>query len=381
MTPPKKRADGEGSLYRDGDNWVAAVSYRDPASGQRRQRRIRKPTKNEAAAELKNMIGRADTGAPLRDAAVTVESWSRHWESSALPASDRRVTTQGTYRTLLKSLVRPYLGGVALSKLRASDIDRWLLALADRGLSVSTRRQALTVLRAVLSDAIRDGLLATNPAAAVSRPKLERTEAKHFSAVEIAQLLAAAAEHRHRHLLVVLAGTGLRRGECLALSWRNVDFAAGEIRVRGTLVRTDAGLVIHPPKTDNGWRKVPISAAVERALTEQRQQQRHDRLKAGPSWIGGGDLVFTSEAGTALDPRNFTRWFAVLATAAGVDGSVHTLRHSAVTSMLDAGVPLVVASRLAGHSSISITGDIYGHVGEESAKAAMTAAADGLGLA
>ena len=294
---------------------------------------------------------RSDAGQPLRDSAVTLAAWSMRWESTVLAASQRRPTTQATYSTLMKTSVRPYLGGIALADLRPSDLEAWLAQLQAKGLSASTRRQTLTVLRGCLQDAVRDGLIASNPATKVARPTLWRVEATHYSAAQVATLLASAAEHRLRPLLLLLAGTGLRRGEALALSWDNVDFERGEIRVRGTLVRTAAGLVVHPPKTSNGWRTVPISAPVAAALTDRRQRQRHARLAAGPSWIGS-PFVFTTAAGTPLDPRNVTRWFTALAADCHIGGSLHALRHSALTGMAVAGVPLAVVSRIAGHESI-----------------------------
>ncbi|MCR6690060.1 site-specific integrase [Cellulomonas sp.] len=177
----------------------------------------------------------------------------------------------------------------------------------------------------------------------------------------------------------MLLGTGMRRGEALALQWQNVDIDAGELRVRGTLVRTGDGLVIQPPKTNNGWRPIPLSPPVVAALKQQRQQQRIERLAAGMSWVAT-DYVFTTVAGTPLDPRNVSRWFSALAQRAGVQGSMHATRHTALSSMVNAGVPMPVVSRVAGHESINITVDIYGHVSEQAARDAVAAAASSLGL-
>jgi integrase len=101
--------------------------------------------------------------------------------------------------------------------------------------------------------------------------------------------------------------------------------------------------------------------------------------RAGVSWIAT-DYVFTTVAGTPLDPRNVSRWFSALAQRAGVDGSMHATRHTALSSMVSAGVPMSVVSRVAGHESINITVDIYGHVSEQAARDAVAAAASSLGL-
>jgi integrase len=309
----------------------------------------------------------------------SVTAWSKRWEQTALKASSRRQTTKATYGTLLKTCVRPYLGGLRLDELKASDLDGWLVALDQDGKSASTRRQALTVLRACLADAVRDGLLAASPAEQVKRPAQRRTEAHHFSPAQVRLLLDNTEGHRHRHLLVVLLATGMRRGEALALQWSNVDLDRGEIRVRGTLVRDDTGLMVNPPKTANGWRTIPISPAAVAALRAQRKQQAADQLRAGESWIGSAH-VFTNEAGLPLDPRGVSRWFTNLAGQTGVGGSLHSLRHTALTTMATAGVPLSVLSRLAGHESISTTVDLYGHLSDDAARDATTRGSDALGL-
>ena len=102
-------------------------------------------------------------------------------------------------------------------------------------------------------------------------------------------------------------------------------------------------------------------------------------MAAGISWIGS-EFVFTTEAGTAYDPRTVSNWFDRVVKAAGVGGSLHSLSHTALSRMAVAGVPLTVVSRVAGHESITTTIDLYGHVSEQSARDAVAAPAAGLGL-
>jgi integrase len=93
-------------------------------------------------------------------------------------------------------------------------------------------RTIYTVARAVLDIAVRDGLVRRNVAAAVKRPAVKRTDARYLTAEEVGRLLAAARDDRLYPLVVLLLGTGLRRGEALGLHWRDVDVAAGVLRVR-----------------------------------------------------------------------------------------------------------------------------------------------------
>ena len=140
----KARADGEGSIYQRQDSkvWVAAVSYRDPATGKRKQRTAKRRTKGEALAALDELRGRVAAKRPLRDSTVTLADWSHRWEASTLAASGRRQTTRETYAALMKSAVRPRLGGVPLGQLRRSNISAWLVEL-EAGGSASRRRHGV----------------------------------------------------------------------------------------------------------------------------------------------------------------------------------------------------------------------------------------------
>lgn len=205
----------------------------------------------------------------------------------------------------------------------------------------------------------------------MKRPSLERKEARHLEADEVTRLLAAVAGHRYHLALVLIAFTGLRRGEALALRWSDVDLDAGLSTVRGTLNRVNRSLTISEPKTAKSRRVVPLSPDLVALLSKHRTEQKRERLAAANQWQDSG-LVFTTPLGTPVEPRNLLRVAQSAAAKAGLeDVDVHTLRHSTATAMMNDGVPLKTVADLLGHSSISITGDIYGHTSDDSARAAV----------
>jgi integrase len=116
-----------------------------------------------------------------------------------------------------------------------------------RALSDSTIRQVYTILRAGLDGAVRDGLLARNPAAAVRRPGIEQAGAKYLPSGDVLKLLRAAEASRYYPVLALIATTGLRRGEALGLSWDKLDLDAGRLRVTATLNRVGGALVCSEP--------------------------------------------------------------------------------------------------------------------------------------
>jgi integrase len=356
-----RRDNGQGSITQRADGrWQGCIRFTD-ATGRRKRAYIYGRTKAEVRAKLRDASRRVEDGRNALDAASTIGEYAAIWEAGPLAASDRKATTREWYVTQLRVNVVPHLGTIRLDRLRPSHIEALMGTLRASGKSPSTARGIYTVIRQVLDVAVRDGLLATNPAAAVSRPRVDKQPARVMDTDETSMLLAAASGHRLHALLVLLAFTGLRRGEALALRWEDVDTERGTMTVRGTLARVGGSLVVQTPKSRSS-RVWPLAAPVVEALRAHRVVQAAERLRMGQAWTDSGH-VFTSDVGTPLDPRNVYRLVRRFADQAGVPGvHPHTLRHSAATAALGAGVPLTVVSQMLGHSSVSITGDVYSHV-------------------
>ena len=319
--------------------------------------------------------------APVRDSTLRLYQWIEHWSATSLEASSRKPSTKQLYRLLARKHLCPApLGTTPLDRLRKSDVDGLLVKLRRGGLSSSSVRQVYTILRQVLDDARLDGLIASNPATRVPRPRVARTETRHLSAAEVTAVLAETQGLRYHPVLVLIAATGLRRDEALALRWEHIDFGRGLLRVAATMSRVGDELVITEPKTARSRRTVPISPAVMSMLKAHKATQAAERLRAGEEWTYSG-LVFATEAGGPVEPRNILRTIETAAARAGVeDVGVHTLRHSAATAWLDAGVHIKAVADLLGHSSIAVTGDIYGHASDAATRAAIDGLSATLGL-
>ena len=289
------------------------------------------------------------------------------------------------------------IGAIRLDRLRPTDVEALILAMRaktkpskvteadpnpepERALSDSTIRQIYTVLRIGLDAAVRDGLLARNPTAAVARPGVARQEARHLEHASVGNLLAAAQSSRYYPALQLIAATGLRRGEAMALSWSAVDLDAGVLRVIATINRIEGRLVISEPKTARSRREVPLSEPMVAMLKRHRTEQLAERLRAGDQWTDIG-LVFSTELGMPVDPRNLLRVVEKAARAAGIDRvGVHTLRHSVAVDWMETGTNIRAVADLLGHSSISVTGDVYGHTSDGIARAAIEGRSARLGF-
>jgi len=386
-----RRVHGDGSIYQRSDGrWCASLRHED-AEGRHARTVLYGRTKTEVRNKLKVALARVEDGAPVRDASATVAAWVKEWREVQMAASNLKPTTQALYTSICTTHLEPApFGMITLDKLKPSHVDRLILELRSKKptgtkeksktLATSTIRQVYHVLRLALAGAVRDKLIARNPCEAVKRPTVERTDAKFLSAEDVSALLKAAESSRYHALLELIARTGMRRGEALALMWDDVDFDSGTLRVRGTLSRVGGELRVSEPKTAKSRRTLPLSRAVSARLKWQRAVQARERERAANVWHETG-FVFTTETGQPVDGRDLFRTLQAAAKKAKLtDVGIHTLRHSAATAMLENGINIKAVSDLLGHSSIAITGDVYAHVSEDTARAAMDALSDAIGI-
>lgn len=409
-----RNANGEGSIYPWKKNgkpagYKGALSYKDENDVTKRFVAYGR-TQKEVRDKLDKARERLNDGAPVKDSRQTVGEWLAYWRSTGLAASNRKGSTKELYGNLSRKHLEPApFGAVRMDRLKPSDVDALLLSLRQklkpakgledrdvqntvmsptdvksgqvRALSDSTIFNIYCVLRAALDGAVRDGLVARNIAAKVDRPTVERREAAYMSAEEVMRLLAATESLRYANVVALIVGSGARRGEALALKWVSIDLDVGTMKIDGTLSRVGGKLDITAPKTERSRRTLPLSPAMVALLRTQKAKQAAERLRAGNQWTDSG-LVFTTELGTAVDPRNILRTVEIAAKKAGIDkrAGVHTLRHSAANGWLESGVHIKAVSDLLGHSSISVTGDLYGHTSDDTARKAIDGWSGALGL-
>jgi integrase len=232
----------------------------------------------------------------------------------------------------------------------------------------------------MLDVAVRDGLVSRNVAAVVQRPSVQVRPPRVVSPAKVRELVSVAAGERHQPLLVLIATTGLRRGEALGLRWSDLELDGGSLRVARNLLRTSSGLQLDSePKTARGRRTVPLAPAAVEILRTHRLRQLAERMQA-PVWQETG-LVFTTEVGGALEPRNVSRWYAELAARCGVeDRGMHALRHFAATAMLESGATVRTVADVLGHADVTVTLNVYASSADEAQRRAVAGLAAGLGL-
>jgi len=302
---------------------------------------------------------------------MTVRQWLTTW----LDATRQEVAprTAERYAEIVEGFIVAALGKLQLTKLAPVHIQEvhntWAANGGRRdgkpgGLSPRTRRHIHRVLSAALARAVEQQLVARNSCDAFKKrlPKVERMEMTALTAEQSARLLAALRHTRVYWPALIALATGARRGEILALRWRNLDLDQGTMRIVESLEQTKAGLRTKPPKGEKA-RAVTLPGFAIDELRRLKREQAESLLALGVRQ-DGNTLLCARADGEPMHPRSlayeFTRLVGRIKDLPRV--RFHDLRHSHATQLLLAGVHPKIAQERSGHSTISVTLDLYSHV-------------------
>jgi integrase len=277
----------------------------------------------------------------------------REWMPRMLPTL--KVSTQSSYRTNLNRYVLPWLGGTRLRDLRKGDIQAWLSALSESGLSRQTVKNIWSALSSVLRTALDWSYINENPAHGVRLPARQPKVAVFLPTPEqVAQILRQLPEPSYT-LLLLLVGTGLRVGEAMGLRWEDIDLNRKNLTVRRDVWHGQ----VNSPKYAASERVIPLGPI----LAEHLQR----RLSAAGSWI------FSGNSGKPLDPRNLAkRQLHPVLDSLGIPRfSWHRLRKLHSTYLGDLSVsPRILQAQL-GHADAALTLNVYTQVVPESQRRAI----------
>jgi integrase len=356
-----RKANGEGTAYKRPDGRWAAQVYVNQSDGRRVRRTFYGWTRKDVERRMTEVRDRSDAGGVITPVDLTLETYLNEWLTQIAAVRVRPNTLQA-YRYNADRYLLPDLGGKKLANLSARDLRLYFESLRRRGVGVRTVKYVHGTLRAALEDAVREEILDRNPVRLVRVPAPPKVDRVPLSVQEVRALLKSSRGDRLHAMLVVFALLGMRRSEVLGLRWDDVDLERGFLQVRRGLQRIDGQLMVLPTKTARSRRTIPLPGVVIDVLRQHRDAQEVERRQMAEGWPESG-YVFTTPIGTPIDPRNCTRVVQDACKKAGLRSvRLHDFRHGCVSVLLGLGVPPRTAMDIAGHSTIEMTMNVYGHV-------------------
>jgi integrase len=319
------------------------------------------PTRRDAQARLDKKLMAVNAGSSRPESSVTF-GWfaEQQWKPLVFPTF--KASTQHGYKTVLANHVLPAWKDWRLRDIERLAIQQWVATKFVQRTGWQTVRNSWVLLSGILESAVEYGYLQTNPARGVKFPQKGLKEKPAIIAGESLVKLLDRLGEPHHTMVQLIAATGLRIGELLALRWSAVDLEGGTLTVRESVYEG----TFQPPKTQRALRTIPLGPQVMATLMALRERAKRREPM---------DLVFGNQKGEPLrESKLLTRVLQPAAKAAGL-GRVtwHQFRHIHSSLLNDLKVPVKIAQEQLGHGSISTTLNIYTHVVDDSHRAAVTA--------
>ncbi len=274
--------------------------------------------------------------------------------------------SRANYQSYLDKKIYPAIGDMKLPEITPAQITALLLDLQTEGKAHGTVVKVYTILHGLFKMAYLGDMIDRNPMDKVERPKprkdeVKATEPSAYTAAEVQQIMSCLEQEplKWRTLIHLLIDTGIRRGECCALQWKNIDFQRGAITIAGNLCYTkQKGIYLDTPK--NGHTRTVYIGADTIALL--RQLRKEQAAKAISTW------VFTQEASAEpMHPQSPTRYLKKLSRRYGIpDLHPHKLRHTFASVAITSGADIASVSEALGHSDKAVTLRMYTHADQES---------------
>lgn len=276
--------------------------------------------------------------APPLSFEAAADAWERkHWDRIGSKTAE-------TYTAPLRR-IRQQFSGMTAEEVSAQDIQAFLADLGKQGFSRRSVQMHRDILNMIYNDAIVESGLRFNPCVAVSVPRNLPTKKRELPKDDAIEAVKAGGGAPFGLFALVCLYSGLRRGEALALRYEDIDRAAGVIRVTKSVEFIGNNPHLKQPKTAAGMRTVPLLEPLADVLPDK---------KSG--------LVFPREDGELLTKIQYRKRWAKYCEAIGHEITAHQLRHGYATILYEAGVQDKDAQELLGHSSISVTRDVYTHI-------------------
>lgn len=356
---PTKRANGEGSIRKRSDGrWEAR--YVSPNDGL--QRSIYGKTRAEVRQKLTAVMSEVDCGTYIDAKKMKVGEWLDLWLKEFCP--DLKETTKGWYRWGCDKHIKPRIGHIRMDKLTKVNVQLMINDMIDNGIAPSTANTIKVVLSSAIQRAVDMDMLRGNPCTGAKVKKEKREKMNIIDKELLPTFIEEAYKTPFGDAITFMLLTGIRAGEMRGLRWSDVDLHEGTITICRQLAYANRAYVIQ--STKNGkQRKFPLPEAAAKLLRKYRVSQIEQRMRMGEKWVEdelSTDLVFRMPDGSHYKPRAINNAVKQAGATVGLPGMTpHDLRHTFAVSALRSGMDIKSIQSVLGHSSASITLDVYSH--------------------
>lgn len=355
---------------------------RNPKTGKPFYKYVYANSQAECRNNLLRLEEKIELGAVHEQTKLELGTWLDKWLSDYKKAQIEQSTYENYEYNLAQ--VKKRIGRVYLKDLTTELLQSMFNEMREEGLTRCIKISHCLV-NAALKQAVRNGMVAANVAEFVELPKQQRKEAAYLTEEEQVAFLEALESEKLAPLFMFQLPTGLRPGEVRALKWDDIDYDDRIVTISRGARRQKGGLILASTKTKR-TRTIPLLDEAINVLDIQKQIQEKDKRYLGAGYCDTG-LIFANNIGEIIDSsttrkvllrvkRKMQRLIAEeknvpINDVTITDFTPHSLRHTFATRALEKDIPIKVVAEWLGHSTISVTGDIYSHVSDRKNKSSM----------
>lgn len=379
MGREEKRLNGEGSIYQRADGkYAGSITIGFDGNGKQKRRVVYGKTKAEVQKKLDQLKVEHHTGKLIDKNTTTVAQYLKQWLTAKQHSLSPK--TLHLYQNLITH-INTHIGQRQLQKLTPLHVSQAINSIIENSGNTRKNREtkttsgppenpgaatgakALTLLKAALEQAVQWKLITTNPANHIPKPKITKQLPQVWEPEQIKQFLQAALSDRTYPIFYLAFTTGMRRGELLGLRWK--DYDGKTITVRQAIVLVGNTIQTSHPKSEASGRLIPLPPDTIQIIEQQRQVQtalKTQTLQSGKPWEEN-DLIFTTDSGKPIHPRNLERSWHRITQQAGLPAiRIHDIRHTFASLAISQGIDVKRLSDVLGHASTQMTLNIYSHL-------------------
>lgn len=351
-----------GSVVKRGNSYMAYYYTGEKINGKYvRKSKSGFKSKKEAERFLRSVIEDIEAGLKVQGSDVLMKNFLYEWLDMYSSISGLAENTYRGYRTNINNHIIPVIGDIKLNSLKPEDIDRLLLTMTEKGLSVTSQRYVISVIRKSLNWAVKRRILRFNVIDYVDIPKPEKFNPTVLNEEQLQVLLNYCSSSPLLTPISLILLTGLRRGEALGLKWSDIDFENKVLHVQRSATPVKGGYHFSPCKTDKSNRFLSLPDIAVSVLENWKMYQSEFYLTIDN--FNPDDYVFYNYTCKILSCSAIRRYYKKALQDCNLpDIRIHDLRHSYATLLLKKNIAPKVASKMLGHSDTRTTLDIYTHV-------------------